>query len=87
MSDSIYDSTDINAAYDQARALPSGMVDLWMEAIGEMIPSERLRLIVDVGCGTGRFSGGLAASLGAEVIGVDLYLFRPFEDGHYSTLP
>ena len=44
---------------------------LWLDAIARYAPAEEIRTIVDVGCGTGRFSAPLADEFDAQVIGVD----------------
>jgi ubiquinone/menaquinone biosynthesis C-methylase UbiE len=65
-----YDRTDIPAGYDRARDHGPEMLELWMNAIAahlDRVPST----IVDLGCGTGRFSGALAVHFDAELIGVD----------------
>ena len=66
-----YDLTDIPAAYDRARDHGPEVVDLWMRTVAEKLEGRSIRRVLDLGCGTGRFSEGLAARFNAEVIGVD----------------
>jgi ubiquinone/menaquinone biosynthesis C-methylase UbiE len=66
-----YDDTDIAQRYDSARHLPVGTLRLWLDAMARHVQPGDLRTIVDVGCGTGRFSAALAAAFNADVIGVD----------------
>jgi ubiquinone/menaquinone biosynthesis C-methylase UbiE len=66
-----YDLTDIPAAYDRGRDHGPEVLNLWMDAIQARLDREPIRRILDLGCGTGRFSESLAIRFGAEVIGVD----------------
>ena len=65
-----YDKSSMPQVYDEARALPEETLDLWLDAIATVAPKE-VRLILDLGCGTGRFTAPLARRLRAEAIGVD----------------
>jgi ubiquinone/menaquinone biosynthesis C-methylase UbiE len=69
MSD--YDLTDIPAGYDRARDHGPEVLDLWMRTVAEHVDRQATTRIVDLGCGTGRFSEGLAAQFNADVIGLD----------------
>jgi ubiquinone/menaquinone biosynthesis C-methylase UbiE len=66
-----YDDTDIAQGYDSARHLPAGTLRLWLDAMARHVQPGDIRTIVDVGCGTGRFSAALADAFNADVIGVD----------------
>ena len=66
-----YDTTDIPAGYDRARDHGPENLSLWMGAVAEHLGVPKLNRILDLGCGTGRFTEGLAAHFGAEVIGLD----------------
>jgi len=66
-----YDKTEIAKTYDQARGHGPDFLALWMETVGAHIDSSTIRTVLDVGCGTGRFSAALATQLNASVIGVD----------------
>lgn len=43
----------------------------WLDAIAASVEQHAVRTIVDVGCGTGRFSAALADRFAAEIIAVD----------------
>ena len=66
-----YDLTDIPDVYDRARDHGPKMLQLWMDFITSSVGNQRLDTILDLGCGTGRFSEALAAHFDAEVIGLD----------------
>ena len=65
-----YDRSNVDAVYDKSRALSSSTIDLWLDAIAASIDHE-VHSILDLGCGTGRFSVPLARRFSAKVLGVD----------------
>ena len=66
-----YDQTDIPKGYDRARDHGPEYVDLWMNEIEYALGKKEINGIVDIGCGTGRFSEGLAARFDTAVTGID----------------
>jgi ubiquinone/menaquinone biosynthesis C-methylase UbiE len=66
-----YDSTTIPAGYDLARNLMPAVLDLWMNTIASCISHGSISAVLDLGCGTGRFSQALASRFAAAVVGVD----------------
>jgi ubiquinone/menaquinone biosynthesis C-methylase UbiE len=66
-----YDLTDIPAAYDRARDHGAEMLDLWMRATAAHLEGRSITRILDLGCGTGRFSEALAVRFNADVIALD----------------
>jgi SAM-dependent methyltransferase len=66
-----YDSTDIPEAYDRGRDHGPELLQLWMNVVESSVGKQRLETILDLGCGTGRFSEALAAHFDAEVAGID----------------
>jgi len=66
-----YDTTDIAATYDHGRNHGPEVLDLWMSTVSSYLEGQDLNTILDLGCGTGRFSEALAVRFDAEVIGVD----------------
>jgi ubiquinone/menaquinone biosynthesis C-methylase UbiE len=65
-----YDTTTIAKSYDAARGYRPEVLRKWLDLIAVHAPSHP-RLIVDVGCGTGRFTYPLAERFQARVIGID----------------
>ena len=65
-----YDETTIATTYDTARGHTRGVMRQWLDLVAEHMPVAP-QLIVDVGCGTGRFSEPLADRFAAKVIGID----------------
>jgi ubiquinone/menaquinone biosynthesis C-methylase UbiE len=65
-----YDESDVDRVYDEARALPVQTLQVWLEAIAQ-VAEEPIRVILDVGCGSGRFTAPLAQRFSAQAIGVD----------------
>jgi ubiquinone/menaquinone biosynthesis C-methylase UbiE len=55
-----YDSTSVPERYHSSRALTSTDVDRWVSLIQEVLPCKTSTLLVDLGCGTGRFTVPLA---------------------------
>ena len=66
-----YDKTDIPASYDRGRTFQPGMLDMWLDRIAAHIPARAIRDIVDLGCGTGRFTRPLAERFNAGAVGID----------------
>ena len=66
-----YDQTNVNVNYDASRRLPGETLDLWMEAISESVSGDWIDTIVDLGCGTGRFTGALSEHFSFRTIGID----------------
>lgn len=66
-----YDATDIAVAYDRGRDHGPEFLDLWMNVVSSHVEDQTIKAILDLGCGTGRFSEALAVRFNAEVVGVD----------------
>jgi ubiquinone/menaquinone biosynthesis C-methylase UbiE len=66
-----YDKTEIPATYDKARALAPETRRLWQDLLSVHVDRAEISLVIDLGCGTGRFSELLAAHVGVLVIGID----------------
>lgn len=61
----------LHQTYDKARELSPENLSLWTNALAEFLQPGIPLSILDLGCGTGRFSGPLAERFGAAVVGLD----------------
>jgi len=66
-----YDKTELATGYDRGRVRTPGVLALWMETISLYAEGQCVVRILDLGCGTGRFSQALARHFNAQVIGLD----------------
>ena len=66
-----YDQTEIATTYDRARGLAPERVRLWQDLLSGHVDWSAISLVLDLGCGTGRFSELLAQHFGVPVIGID----------------
>ena len=66
-----YDSTLIPPKYQATRQLPDDSMRRWLATIRQSAPLQSGSIVADVGCGTGRFSAGLAELYQSHVIGID----------------
>jgi ubiquinone/menaquinone biosynthesis C-methylase UbiE len=66
-----YDNTEIPTTHNQGRDHGPAVLKQWMDTVASSVPAEGVRDVLDLGCGTGRFSQGLAARFNARVIGID----------------
>jgi ubiquinone/menaquinone biosynthesis C-methylase UbiE len=66
-----YDLTDIASGYDRSRDHGAEFLDLWMNTLERHLHHLDIKRILDLGCGTGRFSDALAVHFNVEVVGID----------------
>ena len=66
-----YDKTQMPANYDAGRGYPPSVLAYWLDIIARNVDGIAIANILDLGCGTGRYSEPLAARFGAQVIAVD----------------
>ena len=66
-----YDQTDMAAGYDAGRGYPPAVLAYWLDVIARSVPKGSVSEILDLGCGTGRFSNALADHFEASVVGID----------------
>jgi ubiquinone/menaquinone biosynthesis C-methylase UbiE len=66
-----YDQTTMPAAYDAGRGYAPRVLEAWLRTIAAAVGDARIRDILDLGCGTGRYSAALARRFGARVVGVE----------------
>jgi ubiquinone/menaquinone biosynthesis C-methylase UbiE len=67
---SIYENSDVHLRYDRGRRLSVGSVACVRDFLQRKVRAP-VRLAVDLGCGTGRFTALLAEALSAPVLGVE----------------
>jgi ubiquinone/menaquinone biosynthesis C-methylase UbiE len=82
-----YDATSVPERYHHSRALTSADVDRWVRLVQEVLPRAASTLVIDLGCGTGRFTVPLAEQLGVSVIGVDPSQKMLREAARHTRLP
>ncbi len=66
-----YTETAAAQRYNSARSLPSETKSLWLEAVRSAIPDGAIKRVLDLGCGTGRFTSALAETFGCSAVGVE----------------
>ncbi len=66
-----YDKTNMPAAYDAGRGYSPRVLAFWLRVISQSVPVGSVSEILDLGCGTGRYSSALAEHFDATVIGID----------------
>jgi ubiquinone/menaquinone biosynthesis C-methylase UbiE len=66
-----YDQTTMPSAYDAGRGYAPAVLSFWLRTIAARLAGDHIADILDLGCGTGRYSAALAAHFGARVVGVD----------------
>lgn len=67
-----YDATAMPAVYDAGRGYSPQVLDLWLSTIARIAGAQRpIHDILDLGCGTGRYSGALSEHFGASVVAID----------------
>ena len=66
-----YSEIETANRYDCARKLPSQTKTQWLEAVRTSLPKQEIRKVLDLGCGTGRFTTGLSMTFECPVIGIE----------------
>jgi len=66
-----YDRTDIAAVYDKGRVLTPEAQRQTHQLLSAYVDPQPVSLVVDLGCGTGRFCQLLADHFGAAIIGIE----------------
>jgi ubiquinone/menaquinone biosynthesis C-methylase UbiE len=65
-----YDKSEIASVYDAARRLSPEGLEQWLDLLARHVPANAPH-IVDLGCGTGRFTQALADRFAARVTAID----------------
>ena len=69
---SLWASSDLARAYADVRTdLSPAARAVWAEAFRSAVPDTPVRRVLDVGCGTGRFTAFLADLFGTAAVGID----------------
>ena len=66
-----YNERETANRYNSARSLPAETKTLWLAALKDALPAQKLGRILDLGCGTGRFTAALGEAFGCPVVGVE----------------
>ncbi len=66
-----YDAASIAQRYDGARSYRPEVLESWLRKVASYAGTRAVTHIVDIGCGTGRYTLPLARQFGAEIVGVD----------------
>ena len=66
-----YDNTGIAAVYDSGRGYDPEILQQWLKLLSDHVPKDGISRIIDLGCGTGRFTEPLSVHFEAEVVGID----------------
>jgi len=74
-----YDKTDIARTYNQSRGYSKEQVSRRLAVISRYGRRDSFSAMLDLGCGTGRYSGALAKRFRTPMIGVDLSEKTPTE--------
>jgi ubiquinone/menaquinone biosynthesis C-methylase UbiE len=66
-----YDRTNFAAVYDSARGYEPEILQQWLDILSAHVSKDGVSRIIDLGCGTGRYSEPLSVHFQADVIGID----------------
>lgn len=69
--ESVFDKTNIHSVYNESRNLSWETLNLWMNAMAPHVRNEDIKTIIDLGCGTGRFTKELSEKFNCNVTGID----------------
>jgi SAM-dependent methyltransferase len=58
-------------AYDAGRTYSPKVLTFWLDVVSQSVPNDGVSEILDIGCGTGRYSAALADHFDAHVVAID----------------
>jgi ubiquinone/menaquinone biosynthesis C-methylase UbiE len=67
----VYSKAEVASRYDASRQLPPETKTLWLDTIKAFVPASEIKKILDLGCGTGRFTAALSETFNCPVIGIE----------------
>ena len=66
-----YDNYQISSSYNIGRNLPDETMNIWLNKIELYVPKSEINYIIDLGCGTGRFTSKLMERYYSNIVGID----------------
>jgi ubiquinone/menaquinone biosynthesis C-methylase UbiE len=66
-----YDRTQMPSAYDAGRGYSPAVLAHWLDVVARNVAGVNIETVLDLGCGTGRYSSALASHFDADVIAID----------------
>ena len=66
-----YDKTEMPRAYDSGRSYSPEQLDRWLDVVTDSVRTLSVDMVLDLGCGTGRYSSALAERLDAHIVGLE----------------
>jgi SAM-dependent methyltransferase len=66
-----YDAGDVHLRYAAGRRISPHAMAMWLDAIERHVPRSEVQTVIDLGCGTGRFSAALRRRFSAQVVAID----------------
>jgi len=67
----IYQKNNQAKSYDKARLMPNNTMHMWIDVLVALVPPNTIKNILDLGCGTGRFSFMLSEKYDAMITAID----------------
>lgn len=66
-----YDNTEMPRAYDCGRSYSPEQLDRWLDVVSDSVRTPSIDKVLDLGCGTSRYSTALAKRLNAHIVGLE----------------
>lgn len=71
MTRNVYADPEAAGRYNAAHHLPEETKRFWVNSLKAVLPPDDVGRCLDLGCGTGRFTGTLAHAFACPVVGVE----------------